>query len=153
MPNTYTQSAVHAVFAVKRREALILPSIREEVQKFMAGNLKHQDQKPLSLYAMPDHVHVLFAHSMTTAPCDIMRVLKSETSEWINRVGLLGTHFEWQRGYGWFHVSRSHIPRVAAYIEGQAEHHRRVRFSDEYPKLLRQEGVDYDPRFLFREPL
>jgi putative transposase len=37
---------------------------------------------------------------------------------------------------------------LIAYIQGQAEHHRTESLLDEYRRLLRENGVPYDERYL-----
>ncbi|RYY41319.1 MAG: IS200/IS605 family transposase [Chitinophagaceae bacterium] len=151
MANTYTQSAVHLVFSPKYRQALILPSFREETQRYMTGTIKGMGHLPIAIYAMPDHVHLLFAMSMTMAPQQIVQVLKAETTKWIKDRGL-SPQFQWQRGYGWFHVSARGIDAVASYIRTQPEHHRKKPFLKEYELLLEENGVAFDPLYLFTEP-
>ena len=49
-------------------------------------------------------------------------------------------------------MSRTHLPGLLAYIEGQEEHHRRESFAGEYKRLLTQLGIEHDERFLFKPP-
>ncbi|RYY94933.1 MAG: IS200/IS605 family transposase [Chitinophagaceae bacterium] len=152
MANTLHQSAVHTVFAPKYRQALILPNLREPLQRYMTGMVRGMEHLPMAIYAMPDHVHLLMAISMNMEPRKIMQVLKAETSKWINEQGLLQRKFEWQRGYGWFHVSACGIDAVADYIRHQPEHHRKTRFLTEYTGLLNENGIACEPRYLFTDP-
>ncbi len=69
--------------------------------------------------------------------------LKGNASRW------MGPHFAWQEGYGAFSVSPSHLEKVKAYIRGQAEHHRRRSFEDEFATLLKKCGVEYDAKYVF----
>jgi hypothetical protein len=38
---------------------------------------------------------------------------------------------------------------VVAYIRGQAEHHRKWTFEQEYVTLLKKYKVEYNPRYVF----
>lgn len=60
-----------------------------------------------------------------------------------------GNNFEWQKGYGAFSVSPSHVPTVKEYIRTQAEHHAKHTFEDEFISLLRKCGVPYDAKHIF----
>jgi putative transposase len=152
MSNTYKQSAVHVVFAPKYRQALLLSPIRNHVEKHMAGKINGMGHQLMAIYAMPDHVHILMAISMNMAPAMLMQIIKGETSHWINERQMLPVHFEWQRGYRWFHVSGDRVAAVANYVRNQPEHHSKERFLDEDHRLLREDGVDYDPQFSFHDP-
>ena len=57
--------------------------------------------------------------------------------------------FAWQDGYGAFTVSKSQLPDVLRYVEGQREHHRRQTFQEEYRALLDRHGIDYDEKYLW----
>jgi len=57
--------------------------------------------------------------------------------------------FSWQREYGAFSVSQSHLEKVIRYIEQQEEHHRQVTFQDEYRAFLKKYCVEYDERYVW----
>ena len=56
--------------------------------------------------------------------------------------------FSWQRGYGAFTVSQSNVKDVRNYIARQKEHHAHVSFRDELIQFLKDNGIDYDERFV-----
>jgi REP element-mobilizing transposase RayT len=70
-----------------------------------------------------DHGHVFAGLRATHCLADVMREIKSESSNWIHKE--LGLHgFAWQEGYGGFTVSASSLDPVRAYVLRQEEHHR-----------------------------
>jgi hypothetical protein len=60
--------------------------------------------------------------------------------------------FAWQKGYGVFSFSKSHIESVKRYIANQESHHRKVSFRDEIESMLHDRGVNYDEKYLPMEP-
>ena len=52
--------------------------------------------------------------------------------------------FEWQQGYGAF----SSPGQTIAYINMQAEDHRKRNFEEEFIAFLKKHNVDYDPRYV-----
>ena len=56
-------------------------------------------------------------------------------------------HFCWQDGYGAFSVSNSHVDAVVKYIKGQEEHHRKVKFQDEFRKICQLYDAGLDERY------
>ena len=62
------------------------------------------------------------------------------------------THFNWQEGYGAFSYGKSQLPVIISYIEKQEEHHHKRTFLEEYRRFLDLFEVEYDERFLFKEP-
>ncbi len=68
----------------------------------------------------------------------------------MNRELFEGKAFQWQRGYGMFAVCRSKANTLIRYIQNQQVHHRGEAFLKEYPRLLREAGIEYDDTFLFQ---
>ncbi|PLW97216.1 MAG: transposase, partial [Marinilabiliales bacterium] len=55
----------------------------------------------------------------------------------------------WQKGFGCFSYSKSHVPRVCNYIHNQYEHHKKRSFKKEYFSILKQQEVEYKEQYLF----
>ncbi len=78
-----------------------------------------------------------------------MRKWKTLSSKWVHETFPSERDFAWQEGYGAFTVSQSSVPKVAGYIEGQAAHHKKMTFEEEFIALLEKHGVAYDPQYVF----
>ncbi|RYY41390.1 MAG: IS200/IS605 family transposase [Chitinophagaceae bacterium] len=150
---SYTRLHIHLVTAVKYRRALILSSWRDEMLRYQTGHLKNKGHKPLAIYAMPDHWHLLVGKHPSVSESALMRDLKSDTSEWINKRGFTDVPFHWQDGYAAFAVSKSVVPTVTRYIHNQEEHHRKKSFRSEIIYLLDDEGISFKPEYLFHDPM
>ena len=149
MANTFTQLYVHAVFAVKYREQLILPSFETRLHKYMTGIVTNLGQKMLAINGMPDHVHIFMGFKPTANIADIIGKVKSNSSGFINENKLLHGYFQWQEGYGAFTYAHAQRYQVINYILNQKEHHRKKSFKEEYLELLNEFEVEYDKRYLF----
>ncbi|TAF66447.1 MAG: IS200/IS605 family transposase [Cytophagales bacterium] len=149
MANTYTQIHIQFVFAVKGRANLVRENFREELQKYICGIVKERENKPLAIYCMPDHTHLLVGLKPTQNIADLVRDVKAISSKFINEQGFLQQKFQWQNGYGAFSYSKSHVPAVVKYILNQAEHHRKRSFKEEYLTFLQKFEIEYDEKFLF----
>ena len=149
MANTYTQLYIHLVFAVQGRQHFIHETVRERLQQYLCGIARECQHKPLAIYCMPDHTHLLVGLSPDQSVADLVQRLKANSSKWLNENRLLPGRFEWQRGYGAFSYARSQLDNVVNYILTQPEHHKRRSFRDEYLQLLERFEVAYDPRYVF----
>ena len=69
-----------------------------------------------------------------------MRLLKGESSHWINKNQMCRGKFHWQDEYFAVSVSESLVPKVRKYIDSQEEHHRVRPFSDEFDDFLERGG-------------
>ena len=81
-----------------------------------------------------------------------MRLVKGESSEWINAKQFTKGKFSWQKGYAAFSYSRSQMNQVYQYILNQKKHHEKKSFMKEYIELLQEFGVEYDDRYIFKTP-
>lgn len=104
----------------------------------------------IAINCMPDHLHFFFGLRPNQSISDLMRIVKSESSEWINKQQFNKSIFRWQEGYGAFSYSRSQIKQVAEYIEKQEEHHRKKTFLEEYHQFLEHFEIDFDEQYIFK---
>ena len=150
MANTFTQIHIHTVFAVQNRVSLIKKDWQERLYKYLISIIQKHGHKVLSIGGMPDHIHILFGFRPTQALSALMQEIKRDSSEWINKERLAMGRFSWQEGYGAFSYSKSHISRVANYIETQEQHHKKKTFIEEYKKILKEVDIEYDERYIFK---
>lgn len=78
-----------------------------------------------------------------------MRVVKGNSSKWINEKKFVKGKFQWQEGYGAFSYAKSQRDVVIKYIMNQEEHHKTKTFREEYLEMLKNFDVDYDEKYLF----
>lgn len=153
MPNTYTQIHIQFVFAVKFRRALILPAWKDELQKYLSGIIQNKSHKMLQINTMPDHLHMLIGFRPDESISQLIQIVKSESTKWVNDNHLSSEKFAWQDGFGAFAYSKSHVPGVIRYIQNQEEHHRKQTFLEEYVAFLNAFEIEYDERYVFKEPV
>jgi putative transposase len=149
MAGTYSQIYLQFVFAVKGRHALLHEPWRDEVFKYMSGIIKGKGQKPIIVNGVEDHVHLFVGLKPSMNIDALVRDVKNNTSNFINDHRFVSGQFAWQKGYGVFSYSHSHIERVYQYILRQKEHHQKRSFRQEYLELLNKFQIEYDERYLF----
>ena len=54
----------------------------------------------------------------------------------------------WQIGYGAFTYSIREKEMIIGYIKNQKEHHKKETFFDEYKRLLIENGIEFDEKYL-----
>jgi putative transposase len=150
MANTYTQIHIQCVMAVKFRQSVIEQTWKERLHQYMTGIVQNNGHKMIAINSMPDHLHLFFGFRPNQSLSDLMRMIKGESSEWINKERITPSIFRWQEGYGAFSYARSQIRIVAEYIENQEEHHRKKTFLEEYKNFLDLFEVEYDERYVFK---
>ena len=149
MANTFTQISIHAVFAVQHRENIITQSWRDYLHKYISGIITEVGAKSLAVGGWKDHVHIFFGLQPTIAISDFMKVVKANSSKWVNENEFVKGKFQWQEGYGAFSYAKSQRDVVIKYIMNQEEHHKGKTFREEYLEMLKKFEVAYDERYLF----
>ena len=149
MTNTYHQMYVQAIFAVKYRGAVIEKPWRHQLMAVMGNLLNETGCKNIIVNGVEDHVHCFFTLKPTVTVSNVLKSVKAKSSKWLNESNLLTHRFEWQRGFGAFSYSQSHVDRVYKYIQNQEQHHNKEKFIKEYIKILKAFKVDYDDQYLF----
>ena len=149
MPNTYTQIYIQIVFTVKGRQNLISKTNREELQKYITGIVENRNTKLISIYCMPDHVHILIGFKPTTNLSDLVRDIKAGSSKFINDNKWVQGKFNWQEGFGAFSYGHSQLDVIIAYINNQEAHHKKKTFREEYLEFLEKFNVEYNEKYLF----
>ena len=142
---------LHLIISVQGRRQWIDKGIREELYAYIGGTIKEHKSQLLAAGGVEDHLHLLVNHHPSFAIANTMRLIKSNSSTWMQSRCLAKKQFRWQKGYGAFSVSGSDRERVVCYINNQVEHHRKQSFEDEYLRILNLCGIDYDPRYVFDE--
>lgn len=149
MANTYSQITIQLVFSVKHREALVEPKFKNLLEMYITGIIQAYGHKLLAISRMPDHCHILVGLNPNQSISELVRLIKSNSSKYINEQKFCRKKFGWQNGYGAFSYSLEAMSNVAAYIENQEEHHRKKAFKMEYIDLLETYDVDYEENYLF----
>jgi REP element-mobilizing transposase RayT len=141
MPHSYNKIWIHAIWATKERQEIILPKIERKIHDFMRTQFIEMGCPVRIINGMPDHVHCLFLLNSQKSIADVIKQIKGSTSHFVNQENLINEKFAWQTGYAAFSVSESAMDKVFHYIKNQKEHHLKKPFPNEYDDFLRLNGL------------
>jgi putative transposase len=147
MAHTYVSELIHCVFSTKQRRNLIPAEIQPQLWSFLGGIARKNGFKALMVGGTENHVHILLSRPATMPLAKAMQLVKGASSHWMNVT--FKTEFAWQEGYGAFTLGVSQKTDTIAYIQNQAEHHRRRDFKEEFLAFLKKNGVEYDPQHVW----
>lgn len=148
MPDSYTNLLYHIIFSTKDRRPLITPQYEVRLYDYLGGTIRKLGGISLELNGTRDHIHLLAKLRPDCALSDVLRDLKANATGWMNHVFPSVKNFSWQRGYAAFTVSQSHTETIRRYIARQKEHHQKTSFRDEFIQFLKENGIEYDDRFI-----
>ena len=151
MANTYHQIYIQTVFAVKYRNAVLHKSWRPQLQAVIGNLINETGCKTIIVNGVEDHMHCFIGLKPAISISDLMKIVKTKSSKYINDHSLTPNRFEWQIGFGVFSYRQRDIDQIYNYIKKQEEHHAKKSLKEEYFELLKEFEIDYDEQYIFNE--
>ena len=137
------------VFSPINKDYLIQESWGNELQKYITGIVQNNGHKMISINGMPDHIHILIGMKPNQSLSDLVAIIKSNSSKWINEKQFKRGKFAWQEGYGGFSYGHSQLSDVANYVDNQKIRHKKKSFRDEYIGFLEKYKIDFNNEYVF----
>ena len=145
---SYHQVYYHIVFSTKNRVPVLHQKRRRELYNYVWGTLRNKKSHLYRIGGTEDHVHILTSIHSTVCCATLVRDLKTSCTSWIRNERIYPEFPGWQREYGAFTKAHSHRNRIIQYIKNQNEHHKSETFSEEFKRLLKEDGIDFDDCYL-----
>ena len=129
---------------------MLHPEVREKLWPYIGGIARQARMKAIEIGGVEDHTHILLSLPSTMPISKAMQIIKGGSSRWIHETFPNAWGFAWQKEYAAISVSPSGLNGVIEYIRNQEIHHKKVSFKEEYIKILKEAGIIYDERYLWR---
>lgn len=140
---SWAQVWVHIVFTTKnRRPYLKTLEIRQELFEHIRANAKKKGIWLECINGYKEHVHCLISLGKDQSISKVSKLIKGESSYWINSQQLIDQKFRWQDDYWAVSVSKSHVVAVRNYIQNQEKHHKKISFREEVEDFIQKQGWD-----------
>jgi len=149
MPQSLSKVIIHIIFSTKNRNAWLDRAVRPRLHAYVATICRDLNADAFRVGGVADHLHIVTTLPRTLSQAEMVETVKKTSSKWIKGLDAKYREFYWQRGYGAFSVSPSHLKAVLEYVENQAEHHRTRSFQEEYRGFLQRYGVESDERYVW----
>ncbi len=147
--STYTQILYQIVFSTKNREKSLQESERDQLYSYIWGILKKKKCHLYRIGGVDDHLHIVTHLHPMIAPSILIKDIKIASSRFIKEEELFPSFNGWQDGFGAFTYSNSAKNELIEYVKNQSEHHKTISFRDEYIAILKENGIDFDEKYLF----
>ena len=139
---SYVTIWLHCVWSTKNRKSYITKSIRPFLLSHIREYTREKSINVDYINAHNDHVHALIRLDKDQNIAEVMKLIKGESSCWMNKSKFLKNHFCWQDDYFVASISHSHIDKVRRYIKDQDEHHKKITWDEEVDLFLKKYGFD-----------
>lgn len=141
MSSTFIGLKYHVIIRTRNDESLISEHQRDELYRYIHGIVRNHDSRALQIGGSEEHLHLLLGIHPDIAVADMLRLIKTNSSKWLNQRGSRRGWFRWQAGYAAFTVSPEQVPMVQRYIMNQQDVHRRISFCREYRRLIEKHNL------------
>ena len=137
---SYVRIWIHAVWGTKDREPVLEDGIRTKIEQHIVNNARSKGIFIDTIGGYLEHLHCMMLLKTDLSISGQMQLIKGESSHWINKLGMIKSHFGWADEYFASSVSEANLDKVRLYIRYQEKHHRKITFLEEYNELLKQFG-------------
>ncbi len=145
---SYRQIIFHLTFRTKYNIPAIGLEHKKELYRYIWGIVKNKNCILFQINGTENHVHILSDLHPNISLADYVKDIKVASSIWAKESGKFPTFRGWAEGYGAFTVAYRNKQTVINYIKNQEEHHRKISVKEEYITLLKEQGIDYDKRYI-----
>jgi REP element-mobilizing transposase RayT len=149
MPQSLYKIYTHITFSTKNRYPFLDEKISSAVFQYIGGLCKALNCQPIVVGGYRDHIHILCLLPKDETFMKLIQLIKSHSSKWVKSKGLIYQKFYWQKGYGIFSVTPSHVEKVKSYILHQEKHHKKLSFQQEYRLFLEKYNIEYNEKYVW----
>ena len=117
----YIDMWVHLIWATKNRQPFINKEIKGLLIPHIHKNAISKDIHIDFLNCVQDHIHLLVSLRPNQDISGVVRLIKGESSHWINQQKLVKANFRWQHDDIAISISKSGISRVRGIYQESGE--------------------------------
>ena len=131
---------IHLVWSTKNRIPFLTEDLRPRVFQHIRENAKSKSIYVDHVSGHHEHVHCLISLGTEQTIAEVVKLIKGESSFWINKNNLTKTKFSWQHEYFAVSVSESVLDKTRDYIRNQEIRHGKVSFAAEFEGMIEKYG-------------
>jgi len=125
-----TKILIHLVWSTKNRLPFINSNIKQKLFTHIRQNALEKGIEIIEINGFVDHVHCLINLQYNQKIEDVVKLIKGESSHWINKNNLLKDEFfQWQAKYFAESVGVKDVGKIRRYIKNQEAHHQSNRIN------------------------
>ena len=119
----YVKVWIHLIWTTKNRYPYLKKSLRVRLIHHIRENAISKGICIDFINGAEDHIHILLRLKADQSISRIVKLIKGESSYWLNQNNFFNTKFEWQRDYYAISHHDKYIKRIREYIINQEKHH------------------------------
>jgi REP element-mobilizing transposase RayT len=119
----YIKVWIHLIWTTKNRYPYLKKSLRIRLIHHIRENAISKGICIDFINGAEDHIHILLRLKADQSIANIVKLIKGESSYWVNQRKWFTTKFEWQRDYYAISHNSKYIKKIREYIKNQEKHH------------------------------
>jgi REP element-mobilizing transposase RayT len=148
--SSYRQIYYHIIFRTKNSEQTLPVENNKQLFAYIMGIVNNKNCHLYRINGMSDHIHLLIELHPNVSLADFMRDLKTSTSIWLKKNHNFPLFKGWADGYAALTKSYHDKDQVIHYIKNQQQHHKKESFTNEFKRLLLEEGIKIDEKYFLK---
>lgn len=144
---SYTRFLYHIVIRTKYSKPTINEESERDFYAYAYGYIRNMNAQLFRIGGMPEHIHLLISLPATMSVAHFVQHFKTSTSKWLKRNSKFPLFIGWSHEYAAFSYASNDKDKIINYIKNQKQHHKRQKFSEEYRKFLKDNGIVIDERY------
>lgn len=149
MASTLVQNYIHIVFGTKYRIPYLEAPYDKELYSYLSQICISNECDVVIIGGYLDHIHILCKFSKKITLSELVKKLKVNSTKWLKKRDKSFINFSWQIGFAAFSVGNKGIYSLKRYIQNQRKHHTKEEFKIEFVRLLNENEVEFDERYLW----
>jgi REP element-mobilizing transposase RayT len=147
--NSYRQILYHIIFCTYNRANTLPTDFHDELYKYIWGIIHNKKGFLYRIGGTENHIHILSDLHPTVCLSDYIKDIKTSSNQWMKKSGNFPLFESWAEGSCSLTYNYKEKDTLIEYIKNQKEHHKKVTFEDEFRKLLEENGIEWDEKYLF----
>ena len=147
--NSYRQILYHIVFCTYERRNTLPFEFHVHLYKYIWGIIQNKHGFLYRIGGTENHIHILSDLHPTVCLSDFIKDIKTSSNYWMKHSGNFPKFESWAEGSCSLTYNYKEKDTLIEYIKNQKDHHKKVTFEDEFRKLLEENGIEWDEKYLF----
>ena len=145
---SYRQILYHITFHTQNSSNVLYNNGNDELFRYIWGVMKNKNCKLYRINGVENHIHIICDLHPSIALANLVKDIKVSTSIWIKEKRIYPLFSNWAESYGAFTLSIREKDTIIKYVMNQQQHHKKETFRDEFMRLLKENNVDFDEKYL-----
>ena len=145
---SYRQILYHITFHTQNSSNVLYNNGNDELFRYNWGVMKNKNCKLYRINGVENHIHIICDLHPSIALANLVKDIKVSTSIWIKEKRIYPLFSNWAESYGAFTLSIREKDTIIKYVMNQQQHHKKETFRDEFMRLLKENNVDFDEKYL-----